>query len=224
MKKQLTRRSLIKTSAVMGAGVALISGGLMTVDNMAQAMTNPSAVTRRYGMIIDNTKCIGCGLCQQACTTQWDLPEGETFINLHRDYVGENNQPEHMTSQCNHCDNPPCARICPTQATKLNKDGIMIMQAKKCIACKGCIAACPYNARFWSEKYKTPEKCRFCDGYVQGGHQPACVIRCPVDARTFGDMNDPTSDISVRLMNEEDQLVTLRPQLGTIPKIYYKRK
>lgn len=220
MKRQLSRRSFIKTAAVTGAGVALISGGLVSVDNFAQA--DSSKTGKRYGMIIDNTKCIACGLCQNACQKQWDLPENETFIQLHKDYVGANGVAENMTAQCNHCDNPPCARICPTQATILNEDGIMIMDHKKCIACKGCMAACPYNARFWSYKYKTPEKCRFCDGYVQAGHQPACVIRCPVGARTFGDVNDSSSEISQMIAG--GNLVVLREELGTEPKIWYKRK
>jgi len=220
MKRQLSRRSFIKTTAVTGAGVALISGGLMSVNNMAQASSANSG--KRYGMVIDNTECIGCGMCQEACRTQWDLPEDETFIKLYRDYQGENNKVEHMTAQCNHCDNPPCAKICPTQATHLNEDGIMVMDAKKCIACKGCMVACPYGARIWSEKFKTPDKCRFCDGYVQAGHQPACVIRCPKHARTFGDLNDPNSEISKMIASEN--LKPLREGLGTEPKIYYKRK
>ncbi|OEF98763.1 4Fe-4S ferredoxin [Desulfuribacillus alkaliarsenatis] len=192
----------------------------MSVDNLAQASGSNSG--RKYGMVIDNTKCIGCGLCQKACRTQWDMPPDETFIQLERDYVGANGVPEHFTSQCNHCENPPCAKICPTTATYLNEDGILVMDNKKCIACKGCMAACPYNARFWSYKWKTPEKCRFCDGYVQGGHRPACVIQCPVEARVFGDLNDPNSEISKVVASEN--LVRLREELGTEPKIYYKRK
>lgn len=219
MKTQFSRRSFLKTTAATGAGVALISAGLVSVDKMAQAAVVSDA--EKYGMVIDNTKCIGCGLCQKACNKQWDLPEEETFIKLYKDYpVGD--QTENMTSQCNHCENPPCAKICPTQATHLNDYGIMVMDNKKCIACKGCMAACPYNARIWSEKYQTPEKCRFCDGYVQGGHKPACVVICPVGARTFGDLNDPESTISKMLV--EENLVTLRPELGTKPKLYYKRK
>ncbi len=219
MKKKLTRRSFMRNTAITGAGVALVSGGLLSIDNLVQASSDGSGV--KYGMIIDNTKCIGCGLCKQACTKQWDLPEDESFIRVFKDYpVGS--QTENMTAQCNHCENAPCARICPTKATHLNEDGIMIMEPHKCVGCKGCVIACPYGARTWSEKYKVPEKCRFCDGYVQGGHEPACVVMCPVGARTFGNLNDANSDIAKMVASEK--LVTLRPELGTEPKIYYKRK
>lgn len=220
MKRKVSRRLFLRNTAITGAGVAFVSSGIVSLNEMALAANDSG--NRRYGMIIDNTKCIGCGLCVEACTMQWGLPEGESFIKLYRDYEGANKKVEHMTTQCNHCDNPPCARICPTQATHLNEDGIMIMEHKKCIACKGCMVACPYGARLWSELYETPEKCRFCDGYVQLGHQPACVIKCPVGARTFGDLNDPTSEVAIMVASGE--VHTLRAELGTKSKLYYKRK
>lgn len=227
MEKSNSRRWFLKAVASLGTTVALVSGGMISVNSLSQAAQVSASNTRqvKYGMVIDNSKCVACGMCKIACNQQWDLPEDETFITLYKDYVrgdSHSNIVENMTTQCNHCENAPCARICPTKATRLNEDGIMVMYAENCIGCKGCMTTCPYGARIWSEKYKTPEKCRFCNGFVQGGDKPACVKACPVSARTFGNLNDADSEVSKLI--EERRPAVLRSELGTKPKIYYIRQ
>lgn len=224
MSQEVSRRSFLKRSATLVSGVTLLSSGAFALGQMASASGEQSSGVR-YGMVIDNTKCIACGMCQEGCKERHGLPEDEDYIKLFKDFqTGSepNLKFENFTAQCNHCDNAPCERICPTQATYLNEDGIMVMDHDKCIGCKGCVAACPYNARIWSEAKQTPEKCNFCDGFVQAGEQPACVEVCPVDARHFGDLNDPESEVSK--MVAERRLNTLRADLGTHPKIYYVRQ
>ncbi|WP_084034699.1 4Fe-4S dicluster domain-containing protein [Anaerobacillus alkalilacustris] len=223
MKTKVSRRAFLKKTATLCSGAAILSSGLLSLTSLVTA-SNGNTVKVKFGMIIDNTKCIGCGLCQEACATRHELPEGEYFIKLYKEYergTYPNIIVENITTQCNHCENAPCARICPTGATYLNDQGIMVMNAKKCIGCKGCITACPYNARIWSEKFGTPEKCNFCDGFVQAGKDPACVTACPREARIFGDLNDVNSQISKNII--ERRLEPLKPELGTKPKIYYVR-
>ena len=215
MSKDMTRRSFIKKTAVLGSGAVLLSSGTF-IFNKKTSASNDKKV--KYGMVIDNTKCISCGACITACQDRWGLPENESFIKLYND-ADVGTQGGIKVSQCMHCENAPCVRICPTQATYINEDGIVVMDGDKCVGCKGCIVACPYNARIWSDHFGYPEKCRLCDGYVQKGEQPACVEICPVDARTFGDLNDENSEISQLI--KERRPNALKAHLGTKPKIYY---
>ncbi|WP_141709326.1 4Fe-4S dicluster domain-containing protein [Desulfuribacillus stibiiarsenatis] len=178
----------------------------------------------RYGMLIDNSSCVGCHACQIACQNQWQLPYNEHFIDVHTFEKGTypNVNIENFTTQCNHCDDPPCMRICPTYATYKRQDGLVLVEEKKCIGCKGCIVACPYNARIWSEKYHVPEKCKFCADFIATGETPACVNTCVTKARMFGDLDDPNSEISKEIIKK--RAVPLKAELGTKPRIYYIRQ
>jgi molybdopterin-containing oxidoreductase family iron-sulfur binding subunit len=138
---------------------------------------------------------------------------------------------------CNHCDNPPCTRVCPTQATwKRDSDGIVMMDWHRCIGCRYCIVACPYGSRSfnWTDprphidnidpEYPTRmrgvvEKCTFCEERIARGRQPACVEVCSNDEIVFGDLNDPHS--KVRQMLAEHLAIRRKPGLGTQPEVYY---
>lgn len=143
---------------------------------------------------------------------------------------------------CNQCDNPPCVAACPTGASYKRADGIVLIDWGKCIGCRYCMAACPYSMRNFIEAddpkaYHNPDiagyykslmppkgkvdKCTFCAHLVDKGEEPACVAECPARARTFGDLNNPTSAIS-RLLASRESFV-LRPQFGTKPMVYYLR-
>jgi molybdopterin-containing oxidoreductase family iron-sulfur binding subunit len=137
---------------------------------------------------------------------------------------------------CNHCDNPPCVRVCPTQATfKRPEDGIVMMDYHRCIGCRYCMAACPYGSRSfnWREprqyvndinmNYPTRtrgvvEKCNFCEERLAEGKLPACVEACKQGALTFGELK-PGTEIQ-RLLSENFAL-TRKPELGTKPHVYY---
>jgi Fe-S-cluster-containing dehydrogenase component len=137
---------------------------------------------------------------------------------------------------CNHCDNPPCVRVCPTQATFRRPDGIVMMDYHRCIGCRFCMAACPFGAR--SMNYRDPrpfirklnpdfptrtqgvvEKCNFCEERLYRGMLPACVVACKEKALVFGDVDNPRSDVR-RLLNREFSS-RRRAELGTKPQIYY---
>ncbi len=101
----------------------------------------------RYGMIIDETKCVGCYACRVACQNQNHLRENEAYNFLEEREFGQfpNFNREFLPVQCQHCDNPPCVSVCPTGASHKRKDGVVLVNEKDCIGCKYCIAACPYQ-------------------------------------------------------------------------------
>jgi molybdopterin-containing oxidoreductase family iron-sulfur binding subunit len=138
---------------------------------------------------------------------------------------------------CNHCDNPPCTRVCPTQATwKREADGIVMMDWHRCIGCRYCVVACPYGSRSFNFKDPRPgieeitaeyptrmkgvvEKCTFCEERLARGLEPACVEVCENDEIVFGDLNDPTS--KVRQLLTERMAIRRKAGLGTQPEVYY---
>jgi Fe-S-cluster-containing dehydrogenase component len=123
--------------------------------------------------------------------------------------------------QCQHCDDAPCQKVCPTKATYKREDGIVLIEPKKCIGCKYCMVACPYNVRVINED-GVPEKCRFCAEYVVNGETPACVSTCMCQVRVFGDLDNPVSPIHAAMAGKE--LEKLLPELDTKPRIFYAKK
>jgi Fe-S-cluster-containing dehydrogenase component len=126
---------------------------------------------------------------------------------------------EIRTERCNHCDNPPCVTCCPTGASHVEDFGRTVqVTAGKCIGCKACIAACPYDARFvHPEGYV--DKCTFCLHRVKEGKDPACVSVCPTHCMVFGDLDDPKSQIKQLLAMRKHH--SLLPEAGTRPRIFY---
>lgn len=177
----------------------------------------------RYGMLIDTTRCVTCYACRVSCQTQNSLPPEESFIHFLQKEQGA--YPKVMREtfpiQCQHCENAPCEKVCPTGATYTRKNGIVLVDPNKCIGCKYCMVACPYGARVQSKEHHIVEKCRFCVEEVEAGRQPACVRTCIADARIFGDLDNPDSEISQEIILRK--AVPLRPDLGTKPKIFYVR-
>jgi tetrathionate reductase subunit B len=176
-----------------------------------------------YGMAIDTTKCIGCHACQIACQNQNDLPVDELFNKVVEKERGTfpSFAREFVPLQCNHCKNPPCMRVCPTKATHKTEDGVVLVDPKLCVGCKYCIEACPYKMRSLDHARGIVVKCRFCIELVKEGGTPACAQTCPTQVRIFGDLDDPTSEISRFIA--ENRAQPLRPDLNTQPKIFYKR-
>ncbi|MCP4725187.1 MAG: 4Fe-4S dicluster domain-containing protein [bacterium] len=174
----------------------------------------------RYAMVIDTRKCVGCSGCVVACKTENNVPDG-----LCRDWIVEtlkgkspNLQMEIRSERCNHCENPPCVRCCPTGASYVNDDDFVLVEKSKCTGCKACIASCPYDARYvHPEGYV--DKCTFCIHRVEQGLDPACVDACPTKCMAFGDLEDQKSEVSTLLKSRLYKV--LLPQAGTKPKIYY---
>ena len=128
---------------------------------------------------------------------------------------------------CMQCELSPCTTICPVGATYRTADGVILVDESRCIGCGYCVVACPYGARYLVPAgARTPagvpgvaDKCTFCYHRITRGQQPACVEVCPVDARLFGDLNDPASPVSVALRDSPARV--LRPELGTKPRVHY---
>ena len=128
---------------------------------------------------------------------------------------------------CNQCDKPPCVTVCPVGATYKTDDGVVLVDQEHCIGCRYCVQACPYGARYVLPDYsqthfgqvRVVDKCTWCYHRINRGLVPACVEVCPVGARVFGDLNDPTSTLKSILA--EKRFYVLKPELGTQPKVWY---
>jgi len=194
-------------------------------------------------MVIDLERCCGCQTCSIKCKQENGTDKG---IMWHRvvDYESGSYprvNRHFLPRPCMHCEKAPCVRVCPTGASQRRADGIVTVDYDKCIGCKYCVVACPYEARCFSEHYEgyfpeqglspleeyyrpkhqkgVAEKCTFCAHRVDEGQQPACVEGCPAKARFFGDLEDPNSQVSLLLHRKNS--FQLSPELGTKPSVWY---
>ena len=176
---------------------------------------------KKYGIIIDTSKCIDCKACMIACKVENDVPEGfwRNWIRPFWD-IGDSGKTEFQPGQCMQCDTPSCVAACPVDATFKQADGLVVIDPKKCIGCGNCVTACPYGARYRNPARHIADKCDFCEHRLKRGEEPACVITCPTKARTFGDLNDPNSDVS-RMVKAEKLVRVIAPHVNTRPNIYY---
>ncbi|MEO5357602.1 MAG: 4Fe-4S dicluster domain-containing protein [Nitrospirae bacterium YQR-1] len=176
---------------------------------------------KKWGMLIDSSKCIGCHSCTVACQNQNELPPRDNFNRIEEREYGKfpNFSRRFLPVQCQHCDNPPCVKVCPVGASYKRQDGVVMVDAQKCIGCKYCLLSCPYNVRVISEEYGHVHKCNFCIEMVLKGEKPACVTTCPMGVRVFGDLNDPGGEISIALAKVSH--IRLLKELNTKPSIYY---
>lgn len=179
-------------------------------------------MSARMGMAIDTRTCVGCTACVVACKTENDVAEGFARSWVTSELVGEfpSLQLEIRSERCNHCDDAPCVAACPTGASYYGPGGTVQVDADKCTGCKACIAACPYGARFVDPRTETVDKCTFCAHRAEeGGWTTACQEVCPTESLVFGDLNDPTSEVSGALATRKSR--ALLPEAGTRPKVFY---
>jgi len=175
----------------------------------------------KYGFVIDQRKCIGCHACTVACKAEHQVPVGSfrTWVK----YVETGGYPDSRRHfavlRCNHCEDAPCITICPVTALFKRENGIVDFDGDRCIGCKSCMQACPYDALYINPDTNTAEKCNYCAHRVETGLEPACVIVCPVQAIISGDLEQPGSHIA-RLVSSEQTLVR-KPEARTNPKLFY---
>jgi Fe-S-cluster-containing dehydrogenase component len=174
-----------------------------------------------YGFAIDNRKCIGCHACTVACKSEHDVPVGVNRTHVKYIETGQypNSNREFSVHRCNHCEDSPCTTICPTTALFTRSDGIVDFDDDRCIGCKSCMQACPYDALYINPNTGTAAKCNYCAHRIENSYEPACVIVCPVEAIVSGDLDDPQSNLS-QLIAQHDTKVR-KPEAGTIPNVYY---
>lgn len=209
------RRDLLKLGGVATVGLA---ASLIPEKALAHAK---HATGRRLAMVIDLRKCIGCHACSVSCKAEFDVPLGvwRSWVKQVDKGSYPNVKRQFLPRLCNHCDEPPCVKVCPSGASYQEEDGTVQIKEKVCIGCKLCMAACPYNARFINPEKKIADKCTFCIHRVDKGVVPACVNTCQAKARLFGDLNDPKSEVSRLIATQPGQV--LKPELGTEPQVFY---
>jgi molybdopterin-containing oxidoreductase family iron-sulfur binding subunit len=258
------RRKFLKLAGLTALGLA---GGAttraLTDDSAAIDTTAPTPevssgplTAKRWAMVVDVKKCREYGHCEDckvACHLVHNVPDfgnpkdeikwiwKESFEHVFYDQENEHFPEELRETKtpvlCNHCDNPPCVRVCPTQATwKREQDGVVMMDWHRCIGCRYCVVACPYGSRSFNWRDPRPhikkiqpdfptrmrgvvEKCTFCDERLVRGQLPACVTACKAGALVFGDLEDPDSE--VRKLLAERFSIRRKPGLGTQPEVYY---
>lgn len=175
----------------------------------------------RYGFLIDQNRCIGCHACTVACKEEHNIALGvnRTWVK----YIEKGHYPDtrrhFAVLRCNHCDDAPCIEICPTVALFRRPDGIVDFDSGRCIGCKSCMQACPYDALYIDPDRNTAAKCNFDAPRVEMGYKPACEIVCPTEAILSGDVDDPNSEISRRIAVEKTAV--RKPDKGTNPKLFY---
>lgn len=174
-----------------------------------------------FGFVIDNRKCIGCHACTVACKSEHQVPVGvdRTWVKYIEKGTFPNNRRLFTVMRCNHCEFAPCVTICPVTALHTRGDGVVDFNSDRCIGCKACMQACPYDSIYIDPNTSTAAKCNFCTHRLEIGLQPSCVAVCPEQAIIAGDMEDPTSEISKLLDRHPVQV--RKPEKWTKPKLFY---
>jgi molybdopterin-containing oxidoreductase family iron-sulfur binding subunit len=199
----------------------------------------------RYAIAIDLLKCMGCGACAVKCRAARGTPNDIAYLKISLLQIGTYPQVrmKFLPIACMQCRKPACLEVCPTAATYQRDDGIVMIDPAKCVGCGACVVACPYGSRqiikaiqpYYQDQVATPfeartqkqhakglsVKCDFCLPRLEKGLLPACVTTCPAQARIFGDLDDPNSELSMLINRSETR--QLRPEYGTDPCIYYFR-
>lgn len=175
----------------------------------------------RYGFVIDNRKCIGCHACTTACKSEHDVPVGvnRTWVKQVEKGVFPDTRRLFSVLRCNHCTDAPCVEICPTEALHYRNDGIVDFDKDRCIGCKSCMQACPYDALYIDPETHTAAKCNYCAHRIDIGLEPACVNVCPEHAIISGDMKNPETEIAQLLARQ--QVSVRKYEKGTQPNLFY---
>ena len=204
---------------------------------------------KKFVMVIDLAKCDGCKKCTEACQAMHFTEADREWIKVFKMKEAKETAPYYFPKPCFHCDNPPCTKVCPVNATFKRQDGIVLIDNERCIGCRSCMVACPYSTRFfnWSHPVQTAEvantpyspeqsfprrmgtveKCDFCPDMLRQGKMPSCVTGCPMDVIYFGDQNQDAvtngSGVTVKLSQllEDNAAYRHLEELGTDPRVYY---
>jgi len=242
------------------------SGELVEVDASAlQVVENPEVelpmselqkrgregiAGKKWVMVIDLARCQNARKCMEACNGAHELRPEQHHINVLRMQDTPDTAPYYMPKPCYHCDNPPCTKVCPVNATFKRQDGIVLIDNERCIGCRFCIAACPYSARMFNwfepemseedklrtydielnvpQKKGTITKCLFSADRLRQGKLPYCVSACPNGVYYFGDKNEDAvtngttgETVIFSELLKNNAGYTYHEELGTKPQVFY---
>jgi molybdopterin-containing oxidoreductase family iron-sulfur binding subunit len=203
---------------------------------------------RKFVMDIDLARCKNARKCVGACQKMHHLPVEKEWLSIKLMKDNDQSAPYWFPKTCFHCDNPPCVKVCPVNATFKRQDGLVLIDNERCIGCKFCMAACPYSTRVfnWEEpkqdidikdlvstpetsvpsKIGTVEKCDFCPDMIRQGLLPDCVTACPNGVFYFGDENEDTvtngdETVGFKQLIKDRSGYRYMEELGTAPRVYY---
>ncbi len=196
-----------------------------------------------WSMLIDISKCIGCGNCVRACAAENKVPAGHFRTWVERYHVDDENMTEpqvispnggfdgfpaatedtgkyfYVPKLCNQCADSPCTQVCPVGATFISPDGVVMVDRKYCLGCAYCVQACPYGCRYIHPELEVADKCDLCYHRITKGLTTACCENCPTGARQLADLKDPKDPIHEFLRTHNVQV--LKPQMATGAKVFY---
>ena len=203
---------------------------------------------KKFVMVIDLSRCKNVGACQKACNHAHSLHPDHNWVKIYAMQDADESAPYWQPTTCMHCDNPPCVKVCPVDATFKRQDGIVLIDSDRCIGCRFCMAACPYSTRVFnwedphvpepmaSQEYScessTPQKkgtvgkCDFCPDMVRKNELPHCVSACPNGVFFFGDAHEDSVTNGAETFRFSELIrdkagYRLMEDLGTKPSVYY---
>ncbi len=219
-------------------------------DKMSGYSPREGFHNRKFVMVVDLAKCRNAKKCQSSCNKNHYITGDNAWIKIYKMQDNEKTAPYWQPTLCQHCDEPPCVKVCPVDATFKRRDGIVLIDNNRCIGCRFCMAACPYSVRIfnWTEPWQgetaehtpynpdyggvpsqkgTVDKCDFCPHMIDKGELPHCVSACPNDVFSFGDMyedavtNGSGQSFQLSKLLKDRAGYRLMENLGTAPSVYY---
>jgi molybdopterin-containing oxidoreductase family iron-sulfur binding subunit len=237
MSKNLNRRDFIKTTTVTTAGIATIASGITLTAYASATNENPVTDEKRWGLLIDTNKLTEANIDDMVGACQEEQGWGDdphSTGNQKAGWIKKVKVKDKATARisnlalmCQHCEEPPCVDVCPTNASMRREDGIVLVDKHLCIGCRYCMMACPYDARSFvhenitNQKEHMPrgkgtvESCTMCVHRVDKGEQPACVEAVDSDAVIFGDLYDSSSKINQTLKKVQSTQIRADLNLNT---------
>lgn len=241
--RSLTRRRFV---GVVGSVGALAAGAVAASQAPATAAPRREAAAHQWAFVVDLRRCDGCEMCTRACQQAHYLAKDQSWIKVYT-VVSPTGQKHFMPRLCMHCENAPCVKVCPVSATFKNDEGVVLVNQSVCIGCRTCMAACPYEARYFNWRQPPPApallpqpmpefpvpqqrgtvgKCILCVHNTEMGKLPVCVEACVMGALWIGDLKTDVATngretVKLSKFLKENDATRFREELGTRPRLWY---